>query len=447
MFTPIVPDAVRDSGSPCGTSGVPVAGAGAAWAEQQYRRALAALSDRPGMALALAVKLPFCAARCLCCDRDVQAAQSRIVIDDYVGGLIQEIRMLAACSGPGRDLLQLHLGGGTANELSDSQLVRLMHAVQAHWRVPADADLVAEIDPRRARRAQLQLLRGLGFRNLTLGVLDLDTRVQQAIGRSQSVALIDDVCELARRCDIETINLDLLVGLPHQTPARWRTTLQRVIAMCPDRVTLCQYRHRPQQVAPQRAIDSDTLPDAQARRELGTLAAELLCQAGYRWIGANQFVLETDELSVALDQRRLRRSLISYTAAPPTPVLGIGAGAVAEVDGNLFWHGGPLPHWRQAVRDGRLPATHARLATAGAVRRQQAVEQLMCRLELSSVYANGGLEDAYARLARRAEDGLVQILPDRLKVTEAGRLALQSLCAELHGPATADDPSLPHWLF
>lgn len=333
-------------------------------AAEQYERALARLAAEPVAPIALAAAIPFCAAHCLYCERDIHVAQPAAVIDAYVGALLREASLLAGRIGTQRDILQLHLGGGSANELGEVQLVRLVAGLQEAWRMPADAEMSVECDPRRVSQGHFDLLRGLGFRQASLGVVDLDPVVQQAIGRRHSQALIDDVCQLARESGFERINLELMIGLPMQTLERWRSTVERVIAMAPDRVALARYHHRPQVIAVQRALDASALPDEATCREMWALCAELLGAAGYDGIGADQFVLSDDELAQALQRGELRRNLVSYTATPNAALLGLGAGAVGEIGGSLFWNEGALPLWQQAVGEGRLPVVRAQTAQA-----------------------------------------------------------------------------------
>lgn len=399
-------------------------------ADERYRDALSGVGRRVDDALALSIRLPFCAVHCLCCDRPVHAGQPSHVIDDYVDDLCSEIDHVGTFTGNGRDALQLHLGGGSATELDGSQLARLMTAVQRHWRLPKDAMLVADCDPRRSDASRLALLRGLGFRSVTFGVQDLDPEVQAAIGRCHSGALVDDVCDMARQSGIELVNLDLMVGLPRQTEHGWRRTMERVIAMAPDRITVARYRHRPWMAPVQVLIDADDLPDAAAAHALAEQAGALLREAGYRWIGADHFVLEGDELSQALDAGRLRRNLVGYTGNAPGPVLGVGAGAVSDIDGTLYWNEPLLPQWRHSVRNGDLPVAYAQPVDDRHRRRRHAVEQLLCALELPVEQVRGGLEEAYAQLARHEANGLVRALGDRIVVTEKGRPHLHQLCAE-----------------
>jgi oxygen-independent coproporphyrinogen III oxidase len=396
-----------------------------------YRQALQALAERPDEAISLDFTLPFCAAHCLCCDRDILAAQPEEVIDDYVDGLIEETRTVAERIGGQRDVLQLHLGGGSASELEEVQLARLVQAVRDAWRLPADAEMSIDCDPRRVGWMQMQLLRSLGFTRVTFGVLDLDPRVQQAIGRRHSVALIDDVCEVARSCGMECVSLELMIGLPHQCVASWRDTLRRLVAMAPDRITLGCYRHRPQQAPGQYAIDVDALPEEDECRALVALTAELLREAGYGWIGANQFVLETDELAVAHSQGRLRHSRICYTTTPPSALLAQGVAAVGEIDGHVFTNSASMAAWRQAVRAGRSAVARALPMTPWRAQVRAAQQRLLCHLELPRSMLSDELQSAFVRLAQHEQGGLVRVFKDRLVVTEIGRLALPQLCAEL----------------
>lgn len=413
---------------------------------EHYLHALQALAARPGEPLALSLRVPFCAAHCMFCDRDIHVAQPGEVIGGYVDALLDEAGLLAGSLGGDHDVLQLHLGGGTATELSESQLAGLVSGLQAVWRLPSDAEMSVECDPRRTSRRHLEVLRGLGFRQVIFGVADLDTRVQKAIGRRNSQALVDDACATARAAGFERIRLDLLIGLPQQTEAGWRMTLERLIGMAPDRVALSCYQHRPAHWPSQCAIDGDALPDAALCGNLWSMSSRVLRDAGYGWIGANHFVLEDDELALAQPQGRLRHNLIGYTATPPAPVIGLGAGALGEIDGGMFWNHAALPDWYAALHAQQLPVRRARLARTHEPRRRLAMDQMLFDLELPAATVRGGLEDAYGRLARHAAQGLVRVLDDRIVVTEAGRPVLPMLCAELGLSDGMPSPAMPQWL-
>lgn len=318
---------------------------------------LRTLAARPHDPLALDLKLPFCAVHCPFCERDVHVAASRAVVQDYVDGLVAELGLLAQPLGARRDVVQVRLGGGSANELSDSQLAAVVNALQRHWRVGADTEMSIQCDPRRTGQVQLQLMRGLGFRQIAFGVVDLDHDVQAAIGRCQSEALIDDVCELARDSGFEQVCLDLLIGLPHQTPQRWSDTLGRVIGLAPDRITLHCYRHRPESVPVQRELDAAVLPERGECAEMTRFSDEELIGAGYVALGDGLYVLDGDPLLArgCVDPRW--HNLIGFTAHRPVAVLGVGAGATSEIDGRVFAHEHDLAAWRDALRRGCMPVS------------------------------------------------------------------------------------------
>lgn len=410
---------------------------------------LADLAADDGGMLAMSVVMPFCAVHCLSCGRDVAAGQSPQVLETYMAQLCHEIHNLAGHVGGGQELLQLHLGGGSANLFSESSLVGLMHVLRQHWRLPRDAELSVECDPRRTGWVQLELLRGLGFNEVLFGVLDLDPQVQRAIGRLHSSALIDDACGLARACGIGCINLGLAVGLPGQSPASWRHTLGQVIDMAPGRITLERYRHTPWRAPGQCAIDAHALPDAAEMHALVAQAGETLGAVGDRWLGADLFVLEDDPLSLALDEGRLRASLAGpngHSGHPPMPLLGVGRGAVSDLDGCLLWNLAGAQAWAAEVARGRLPVAVAWQGDAQAARRRAAAEHLLCHQQLPAGLLADDLVPVYDALADHAPPGSLSRLADRLVVTAPGRLHLHHLCAALAGLPADVQPPLPAWL-
>ncbi len=396
----------------------------------RHAQALAALATRRDAALAVDVALPFCASHCLCCERQVHVAQPTAVLDAYVTDLVEEMAVLARALGPGREVLRLHVGGGTANELSEAQLSQVVDGIERHCRLPAEALLSADCDPRRIGWVQLHALRGLGFRELTFGVLDLDAAVQEAIGRSHTPRLLGDVCDMARETGIGCIELRLMVGLPRQSTEGWRRTLRQVLALAPDRISIGRYHHQPALVSGQRDIDASELPDAEQTRGLVRITAEVLGEAGYRWLGADHFVLESDELAQAAETGRLRFGLGGYSALPPLPQLGLGVGAVSDIDGRLFWNEAALALWHERVRAGEAPVVHAVVPDAAALQRRAAVEQLLCTLRCALPADAAEAARWEPLLAERA----VELRDGVLSVTEEGRALLAEICTHFAAP-------------
>lgn len=427
--------------------GKPGCGARAVDAPHQLQqRLLADLAADADTMIGLGLSLPFCAMHCLCCERDIQAGRPPELLLSYAQHLGHEIGLLAAQIGNRHELMQLHLGGGSANLLPPAALAQLMHVLRGAWRIPDDAELTIECDPRRTGAGQMDLLRGLGFSEVLFGVFDLAPAVQRAIGRLQSAALLDDACAVARDSGIARVHLELMVGLPEQTTAGWHHTLQQVIAMAPARISLRRYRHRPGLAPGQCTIDAHALPDAAAVRDLVALSAEDLGAVGYRWLGAELFVLEDDPLSLAADDGGLGVGMHGHTAWPAMPTLGLGRGAASDVDGSLLWNQPRPEAWMADVAGGRLPLAQAWRADRRARRRRAAAAHLLCQQQLPADLLDDDLAPVYAALAAQAPPGSLHHLPDRLVLTAAGRLHLPQLCAAVAGLPAGLPAALPDWL-
>lgn len=396
----------------------------------EYAQALAAVSAQPADTLSLYVHIPFCAGRCLYCGCNTTVTHDSARMDAYLDSLDREMAMVAARIDGDRDLLQVHLAGGTPNYLSEAQLSRLTEMLERRFHIVADTEFSIECDPRRASAGQLELLHALGYRTISFGVQDIDPEVQRAIGRIQSEELIRDVYWLAREVGFDSISFDLIYGLPQQTEATFTRTIESVLELAPDRIACFGYARKTVDGAHQHAIDVHELPSNGARERLFRNAVTSFTQAGYAWIGLDTFALETDDLAQAQVEGRLHRSCIGYTAMPSTHLVGLGAGAVGEIMGTCVQNHPDLAVWQQRVDAGRLAVDRGHKLSDLDRQRRDAISYLICNLELPLRMAAGCLDDEYKRLASYAGDGLVEVLPDGLRVTEAGRFFLRELCTE-----------------
>lgn len=395
----------------------------------QYGDALRALSQRSEEPLALYVHLPFCPVRCLYCACHTTVTHDFERIDRYLDALDLELDLVLERLGGGRELQQLHLGGGTPNYLSDSQLVRLMGMVERRFRIAPGAATTIECNPRRTCANQLELLHGLGFKGLSFGVQDLNPSVQRAIGRINSLELVRDVCGNARDAGFDTISLDLIYGLPEQTEASFLQTLEEVVDMAPDRVRCYSYSHRPTVRPHQYAIECADLPRPEEKLSLLHEAVDCFTSAGYHWIGADYFVRPGDELAVAQSAKRLRHNCLGYTSSPAQHLIAVGMSALGEVDGAFVQNESALKPWSAALEAGILPVAWGHRLSDGDLRRRQALEHLMCNLELPAALAQG-LEEEYERLRGCSEHGLVEVVPEGIRITPRGRYFLRSLCTQ-----------------
>ncbi len=395
-----------------------------------YEAALIELGRRREEPLSVYLHLPFCPVRCLYCGCNTIITHSTDRIDQYLDSLEHEMDLVLEKIGSGRELLQLHIGGGTPNYLNDAQLVRLMAMIGQRFRVLGETETSIECNPRKASAGQLSLLRGVGFRRISFGVQDLQPDVQKAIGRINSTELVRDVCAMTREAGFEYINLDLIYGLPYQTVTTFEDTVDAVIDMGPDRVSCFPYFHTPIHKPHQHALDTERLPSRSERLRLFRHAVRRFTDSGYTWVGLDSFVLDTDELAIAQDEQRLYRNCIGYTGTPSPYLVSFGMGAVSDVSATLAQNALQLHEWLGAVREDRLPIAFSHCLDPGQRLRRQAVMRLICNLRIPKDLAKTAMPSVYARLDRYCADGLATEEAHAISLTQRGRYYVHTLCAD-----------------
>lgn len=430
-----------DQPAPRYTSYPPVPAWNRAVGAREYRSALGAVSAEASAPLSIYVHLPFCAQRCLYCGCNVHITRRADRVDTYLDHLAREIALVRDLLGRGRPVSQLHLGGGTPNQLSDAQLERLWCLLSDAFALTTGVDASIELDPRHATTAQLATLRNLGIRRVSLGVQDLDPEVQRAIGRIQPIERVREVVDGARAVGFDGVNMDLIYGLPRQTTHGFGHTLEQVVELAPDRIACFGYAHVPAVHRHQRALEQFGLPGALERFALNCIAIEKLTGAGYTWIGLDHFARRGDHLERAARAGQLHRNFNGYTTMPAAHLLGFGMTAIGEVGGWLLQNEATLDGWERTIARGDLATVRGHRLTADDRRRSAAIMRLMCDLELP-VAAAAGLEPELEQLLGYAADGLVERRGDRIAVTLRGRLFLRTLCSSFDAwlPRLADRP-------
>jgi oxygen-independent coproporphyrinogen III oxidase len=410
--------------------------------ETDYRAALTRAAASSAEPVALYVHLPFCAERCAYCGCNATVTNRSSVVDAYLDRVELELASVTRTLGRGRRALELHLGGGTPNFLTEPQMERLLRLLEDAFDLGAGAERSLEIDPRIATPDQVRFLRGLGFTRISLGVQDMDPRVQEAIGRIQPEALTREIFLAAREAGFPSVNLDLVYGLPYQTPEVFQRTLDSVLELRPDRLSCFSYAHLPHLRANQKQVDARGLPaTAWDKFSLFQQAVEALTGAGWSWIGMDHFALETDELSRALEERRLHRNFMGYVERAAPHLVAFGCSAIGEVGGAQIQGDPKLGSWQRALDAGSLPVIRGHVLTDEDLRRRDAIHHLLSNLELphrlleAREGASGSPLPALARereaLEAHADDGLLRRLEDRYEVTPLGRWFLRNLCMEL----------------
>ncbi|RMN69792.1 Coproporphyrinogen-III oxidase [Pseudomonas syringae] len=395
-------------------------------------------SRKASRPLSLYVHLPFCANICYYCACNKVITKDRGRAQAYLQRLEHEIQMLACHLAPGQVVEQLHLGGGTPTFLSHDELRRLMAQLRLHFNLLDDdsGDYGIEIDPREADWSTMGLLRELGFNRVSLGVQDLDPTVQRAINRMQSLEETRAIVEAARTLQFRSVNIDLIYGLPTQNPQTFSHTVDKVIDLQPDRLSVFNYAHLPERFMPQRRIDVADLPDAESNLLMLERTVEQLGNAGYRYIGMDHFALPDDELATAQEDLTLQRNFQGYTTHGHCDLIGLGVSAISQV-GELYSQNSSDLNEYLRLLDSDQPATRRGLICNDDDRiRRAIIQQLICHFTLDfgeiektfCIDFRDYFSEAWPQLLGMASDGLITLSETGIEVRPAGRLLVRAVC-------------------
>jgi len=385
--------------------------------------------------LSLYVHVPYCVSPCFYCACNRRISRDPARGEEYIERLLQEVRLTAPLFDKRREVIQLHLGGGTPNFLSQPQLARLVASLAAGFRFSraAERDFSIELDPRLVHEGDIAALAELGFNRVSLGVQDFDPRVQRAINRVQGIADTLAVIDACRRSGLRSVNIDLIYGLPLQTAEGFSRTLDTVIAARPERVAVYGYAHMPALFKAQRQINASELPDPETRLSLLQLAVDRLSSVGYRYIGMDHFALPEDDLARAQESGRLHRNFMGYTTHAGCDLLGLGASAISHIDNSFSQNHRAISDWESALDQNRLPLARGLELDSDDLLRADVIQQLMCQgeVDLCATERRHGIDfgayfaDALGRLEPLIADGLVKLESAFIRATPRGRLLLR----------------------
>ena len=378
--------------------------------------------------LSLYVHVPFCASLCYFCACNKIVTRHPERADDYLRYLAREVELHVAQLGRGAAVSQLHLGGGTPTFLSDTGLQQLMDMLRGAFTLLPEGEYAIEVDPRTIDESRLQHLAALGFNRLSFGVQDFDPQVQKAVHRIQPEAQVFDLVAAARQLGFASVNVDLIYGLPRQTPASFDRTLARVAALRPDRIALYAYAHLPDRFKPQRRIDADALPDAAAKVEMLSRSIAALTAAGYVYIGMDHFALPDDPLAVAKRQGRLHRNFQGYSTQPDCDLVALGVSAIGRVGVTYSQNAKTLEAYCDLLDQGRLPVVRGLALARDDVLRRAVIMALMCQghvdfesIELAHLIDfERHFASELAALETLAAQGLVEMEARSISVTPTG---------------------------
>lgn len=393
-------------------------------------------ADRLGDApLSLYVHLPFCEARCLFCGCHVIITKHREVAAPYLELVKRETEMLAERLPNRRRFAQLHLGGGTPTYFTPTQLTDFVTHLLGHFQPMPGAELALEADPRVTTPAHIDALAELGFNRISLGVQDLTAEVQEAINRVQSLEQTARLIDHARARGFRGINVDLIYGLPLQTPETFERTVDAIIRLGVDRAAVYSFAFVPWMRGHQKKLHEEQLPDAATKVQLFAIARERFLSAGYESIGIDHFSRPDDELACAKRGGQLRRNFQGYAVIPGDDVLGIGISAIGDVRGAYVQNEKKLSTYGEAIMAGRLPVVRGVARTADDEVRRTVIHELMCnfRVDTDAISRRYGIDfDRYfapdlALLAQHATEDLVRISSGRIEATPTGELFVRNL--------------------
>lgn len=384
--------------------------------------------------LSVYVHLPFCPSQCWFCACNVLITPRTDLQDPYLDGVEKELALLKPHL-PDAKTVQLHWGGGSPSYLTPVQMRRLMAMLRQTFRIDAAAEIALEVDPRITTEAHLKTLRELGFNRLSMGVQDFDKGVQTAIHRRQSLELTADFVALARSYGFDSLNMDLIYGLPAQSERSFAETLDAVVQLGPDRLALYGYAHVPWLKPSQKRIDETVIPDKELRFGLFKQALDRFGQAGYVDIGLDHFAKPTDALAVARQNGTLQRNFMGYTTQAGTQLLGVGLSSIGLVGGRFVQNEKKLKTWRALIDAGRLPISHGHALTADDQLRGEVIQQLMCqgRADLAALGERFGVDgrvqlaDSLDKLKPALQDGLAFWQADTLVLTDLGKLLVRAV--------------------
>ncbi len=385
--------------------------------------------------LSLYVHIPFCDTLCYYCGCNMVATGDYDKAQRYLAILDREMARVAELTVARRRVEQLHWGGGTPTYLKPADIRRLMDAIRQHFRLAPEAEMGCEADPRELTREHLVALRESGFNRLSIGVQDLDERVQKAVNRVQPAAMIAEVYGWARELGFDSINMDLIVGLPHQSVASFSRTLDQVLAWAPDRFAVFAYAHVPWMKKHQKLIREEDLPDFTTRLELQQLIHDRLGAAGYVNIGMDHFAKPDDELVRAQRTKTLWRNFQGYTTHKDCDIYAFGASSISQTRTVYMQNEKNLKKYQERVVAGHLPVERGLRLTREDQIRRDLITRIMCDLEVdyADFSATWGIDfqshfaDALAELPPLAADGFLTLTAQGFRVTDLGRLFLRNI--------------------
>ena len=385
--------------------------------------------------LSLYIHIPFCAKICYYCGCNKVITRHQHKADQYIEYLTAEIVKRAPLF-KNYLVTQIHWGGGTPTFLTSDEILNLSALIKQHFNVAAKGEYSIEIDPREIELSMLDLLKEAGFNRISIGVQDFNKKVQIAVNREQDEQFIFDLVNRAKQLGFVSTNIDLIYGLPHQTPATFAETMLRVLELNPDRLSVFNYAHLPARFAAQRKIKDEDLASPQQKLEILHQSIETLTDAGYQYIGMDHFAKPDDPLSILQNQGRLHRNFQGYTTQEECDLLGLGVSSISQI-GNCYAQNQKdiRPYYESINKSGHALWKGCNLHLDDEIRRA-VIKQLICHFNLNMAHIDKlfgiNFEEYFNKDLRLLhtfiDDKLVDITDRKITISVTGRLLIRNIC-------------------
>jgi oxygen-independent coproporphyrinogen III oxidase len=399
--------------------------------------------------LSLYLHIPFCDTICYYCGCSKVITKDKAKAAPYIKLLKQEIKLQGALFENDRQVTQIHWGGGTPTFLSDEEIHEVIECLHENFNVPVDDQLASnnlannlefgiEVDPRTVDQQRIKNLAKMGFNRISFGVQDFDADVQQAVNRIQSTEEIKQRIIDARDQNFQSINIDLMYGLPNQTTNSFSKTLDTTIELNPDRIAIYNYAHLPEMFKPQRRINEDELPSAEEKLNILQLCIDKLQSAGYVYIGMDHFAKASDDLVKAQQQGSLHRNFQGYSTHADCDMIAMGITAISRIGDNYSQNVRTIEEYENRLNKGEIPVFRGIELEADDVLRREVINQLMCnnKLDIKKLETMWGIDfktyfkSSLENLQQMADDGLLKMENTKLTITTSGRLLARSICMQ-----------------
>ncbi len=389
--------------------------------------------------LSLYIHLPFCNTLCYYCGCNKVVTNVRQLVRKYLDYIRKEMALMRLQFNVyQRPVTQLHWGGGTPTFLDEAEMTELMHYTAKYFNLSNESqrDYSIEVDPRSLTLSKIDLLRGIGFNRISIGIQDFDPRVQKAVNRVQNLETIQEQVDYIRARSFRSLNFDLIYGLPHQSVSTIDATLDKVIALAPDRISCYNYAHLPDRFQPQQRINADDLPTPAEKIRIFSHIVARLTAANYLYIGMDHFVKPTDSLARAKAEGKLCRNFQGYSILKAADLVGIGISSISSFSHVYSQNHKDIQRYYACLDENRLPVAKGIALSDDDVVRRDVIQQLACYRQLSKktieethkICFDSLFADALTMLNRYREDRIVELSADEVKISDKGTPFIRNIC-------------------